>query len=102
MLVWQPHVVDDDLVVRFEPLLYSPRLPIPEHDIASSTAGRDVFAIGRETNLASITCDGMTGKSLLLGLLESPIRGVDENLIVKRLRGEIFNCPSVTESQARS
>lgn len=90
MFIRQPDMINDDLVVCTQSLDDAARLPIPEDDVAATGTRRDVLAIGRETNLTGITSDGVSGKPLLLGLLEAPVCRVDQDLVVERLAGKIF------------
>jgi hypothetical protein len=83
-------MVDNNLVVRPQALNDPPGLPIPEDDVSAARAGRDVFAVWRKTDLARVTRNGVPGEALLLSLLEAAVRGVDQDLIVKRLARKVF------------
>jgi hypothetical protein len=54
----------------FEARLDASRLPIPENNITFPVSAANPFAIRREPNLASVTCNGVTREPFLAVLPE--------------------------------
>lgn len=90
MLVWQPHMVDHNLFVRMQTLGNLARLPVPEHDISRASTRRNVLAIGRKVDGASVSCHSVARKAFLLVLTEVAVRRVDEDLVVQRLARKVL------------
>ena len=80
---------DDDFGVCLKARLYPTGFPVPEYDIPTRVPTADPFAIRRKSNLAGITSYGMTGESLL-SVLSKVVGAIDEDLVVKGLRGKEF------------
>jgi hypothetical protein len=53
-----------------EARLDAPCLPIPENNITFTVPAADPFPVRRESNLASVTCDGVTRETFLAVLPE--------------------------------
>lgn len=87
----QPLVCDDNLGVGAEPGLYTTCLPLPEYNVALAVSAAYPLAIGREPNLASVSGDGVSSKSLVSRLTEV-VRAVNQDLIVERLCREVLPC----------
>lgn len=64
-------------------------LPVPENNIPVSVSTTYPLSVRREAYLASVSCHRVAGESLL-AVLPEIVRTVDKNLIVERLRGEVF------------
>jgi hypothetical protein len=80
---------DHNFGVSLQPRLDSSSLPIPEHNVSFAISTAYPFTVRRKSNLARVTSDRVSSESLLAVLTEI-VRTVDQNLIVKRLSGEIF------------
>ena len=73
----------------FETGLDPTRLPIPKYDITVPVAATDPTTVRREPDLAGVTRDAVSCESFLAVLAEV-VGGVDEDLVVEGLCGEVF------------
>lgn len=66
MLVRQPLVTDDDLLMRaVQPAADPTRLEVPEHHVALSVSRREEATVRREVRLARVPGNRVTGEALL-------------------------------------
>jgi hypothetical protein len=89
MLVGQPRMIDDNLLVSVQSLQDLASLPVPEDHVSLSVTAGYETSVWREPDGTSVTSDSMTGESLFSVLSESVGR-VYEDLVVERLSGEPF------------
>jgi hypothetical protein len=89
VLVGQPYMVDDDLLVGMEPFQDLASLPVPEDHVSLAVTTGHKASIWRESDGARITGNSMTSEALLSILSESVGR-IDEDLVVERLRRKPF------------
>ena len=89
MLIGQPRVVDDDLLVRMQSLQDLASLPVPEDHVPLPVTTGYETSVWRESDGTCISGNGMTSESLL-SVLSEAIGRVDEDLVVERLRREPF------------
>ena len=87
--VGKPLVRDNNLIVRFQSRFDSSSLPIPIYNVACSITTAYPLAIRRKPDLTSKPCDGMA-REPLFAVLSEGVRAINQNLIIKRLSGEIF------------
>lgn len=85
----KPLVSNDNFRMCSQSTLYPPILPIPEHHVPVRISTADPSPVRREPDLACVSCNGVSCEPLL-SVLSEVIGGVDEDLIVERLRSEPF------------
>lgn len=84
-------MINHHLLMRIQPLQNLAALPVPEDDVSLAVARGEEPAVRGEANGASVAGDGVPGKAFFAVLAEVVGR-VDEDLVVKGLRGEPFVC----------
>ena len=89
VLVRQPSVVDDDLLVRMQPLQDLPSLPVPEYHVPLSVTTGYETPVWRESDCTCVSGNSVPSESLL-SVLSEAVGRVDKDLVVKRLRREPF------------
>lgn len=82
VLMRQPHMINDYLLVRTQPLQNFTILPIPENNVPFPITGRDESSIGREPDSACVSGNSMTSEAFLAVLTES-VRRVHEDLVIE-------------------
>lgn len=91
---------DHDLRVCLQARLDAARLPIPKHDIAIAVPTADPLAVRREADLARITHHTVP-REAFLAVLSEVVCAVDEDLVVERLRGEVFFYAAIGLARAK-
>jgi hypothetical protein len=89
VLVRQPRVVDDDLLVRMQSLQDLASLPVPEDHVPLSVTTGYETSVWRESDRTCISGNGVPRESLL-SVLSEAVGRVDKDLIVERLGREPF------------
>ena len=83
-------MINNNLIVRSDPLDNLARVPIPEYHIPRARPARDILAVRREPDITRVPSDSVSGKAFLFDLSEGAIGRVDENLVVEGLTRHEF------------
>lgn len=71
-------------------MIHLARFPIPEAHVPGTITGRDKLAVRRDRQINSITRVIVAAETLLAVLSELIGRAVHDNLVIARLKGDVF------------